>query len=92
MITIMECTDCKFCASFGFGFRVFCLNEKFPANEVCKYVPIGEKKADNCGGFLEDDPFHFTSKQLDEAENFSKNKYGEVTYDGIREWCIEKLF
>ncbi len=83
---IYECTDCKNCASFDFGFRVYCMQASLPAEEVCKYFPVGEMDAERCDCFEEGDPEYFSYKQTDEYEKFSVEKYGDVTYQGVREW------
>ena len=95
MITIYECTDCKYCANFDWVFRVFCLHPDLPANEVCKYQPVGDESAERCEPAIFDAIIgvdypgrEYSGKQLDEAEKYSEAKYGEVTYDGIREWAL----
>lgn len=96
MRTIYECTDCKYCANFSFGYRVFCLHPDLPSDEVCKYAPVeDDNTADDCAFF--DGEFNydhqFSMKELtDEAEPYSEVKHnGEVTYEGIREWCLQKV-
>lgn len=92
---IYECTDCKHCADFDFGFRVFCLHPDFPSDEVDKYHPVGNEDADYCKGFDnwfdENEPHQFSMKEFEDAERYSEEKYGDVTYKGIREWCLEHL-
>ena len=91
---IYECTDCKYCANFHDGFRVFCLHPELESNSVCNYYPVGNKDACHCEGFVEgtEPARRFSWKQLTQAENYSKEKkYGEVTYQGIREWCLKHL-
>jgi len=39
----MECTDCEHCASFADGYRVICMQEDLPPNEVCKYPPVNNR-------------------------------------------------
>jgi len=88
---IYECTDCKHCADFDFGFRVFCLHPDLPSDEVCKYHPVGHQDAENCKGFDEDEPHRFGWKELDNAERYSQDRYGDVSYEGMREWCEDNL-
>jgi hypothetical protein len=89
---IYECTDCEHCASFHAEFRVFCLHPDLPANEVCKYQPLGQKDAfDWCDGFSDGSPEYFSWDHLVEAESYSEEQHGEVTYEGIREWCEKEV-
>lgn len=88
---ICECTDCKHCADFDHGFRVFCLEPYLPSDEVCKYHPIGHHDAENCDGFEEDEPHRFSMKEFNEVEKYGEAKYGEVTYDSVREWCLLQI-
>ena len=87
---IYECTDCAHCADFDFGFRVFCLHPDLPSDEVYKYSPLGDEDSDYCKGFDRDEPHYFTMKDFEEAEKYSDEKYGDVTYEGVREWCEER--
>lgn len=81
----MECTDCKYCASFDFGYRIICLHKDLPAQEVYEYSPLGDKNAENCVGFDEDEPQYFSMAKLIEAEN-SLSEHEEWE-NGIRRWC-----
>jgi hypothetical protein len=84
---IYECTDCEHCANFNFGFRVFCMHPDFSPDEVCKYHPVDEGNAEDCIGFEEGEPEDFYALNIfSVAEKFSEEKYGDVTYQGIREW------
>jgi len=83
---ILECTDCKHCADFNGGYRVYCMHPDFPAEEVCNYFPVGEHDAEDCKGFEEGYPETWGWKMIDEYEKFSMEKYGEVTYQGVRDW------
>jgi hypothetical protein len=90
---IYECTDCKHCADFNGGYRLFCLCPSLPPESVCGYHPVGNNDALDCSGFDDDvDYSHwFSWSQLDEAETYSRKHHGEVTYAGIREWCELQL-
>jgi hypothetical protein len=90
---IYECTDCKWCANFSEGFRIFCLNKELPSEEVCKYYPVGEEDAERCNQF-DDNTYYqveFSSEDFGKAEKFSEEKYQDVTYKGVREWCEEQI-
>ena len=87
---IYECTNCRNCADFVSGYRVFCLADNERSEKVCEYYPVGDGDASYCASFDEDSPHWFSSKGLNEAEEFSEAKYGEVTYQGIREWCLKE--
>lgn len=87
---IYECTDCRHCASFSCGFRVICLHDDLDPAEVCNYFPVGEGDAGDCVHFEEDFPAAFSWSDLTTAEQYSEEKYGEVTYQGIKEWCQEQ--
>lgn len=91
---LYECTDCKWCANFDSGMRIICLHKNLPPNEVCKYLSIGTEDASRCKGFDEDwyiDLHEFSSKDFTTAELYSEEKYGEVTYAGIRDWCESEI-
>jgi len=89
---IYECTDCKLCADFSDGFRVFCLHPDLQPDEVLEYYPLGDNDAMwGCAGFEEGESHMFTWDDLGEAEDYSIDKHGEVTYAGIREWCEKRL-
>ena len=89
---IYECTDCEHCANFNGGFRVFCLHPGLIPQAVCDYHPVGNDDAYECGEFDDFNGSHrFTWEQLTEAESYSIKKYDEVTYEGIREWCLKQL-
>lgn len=89
---IMECTDCKWCANFEFGWRVFCLHPELPPNEVMNYFPVGDENAEKCEiGFEESASIDFWGNDFPEASKFSEDKYQDVTYQGIREWCEMKM-
>jgi hypothetical protein len=88
---IMECTDCKWCANFSDGFRIFCLNEKLPSDEVCKYQPLADRDADNCKEFREWSSVDFSWDDFTAAEKWSEEKYSDITYESIREWCEMKI-
>lgn len=87
MIQIMECTDCKHCANFDYGYRVYCLHPNLPAEEVCKYSPVeNNKSADKCENFEEGDDKEFGYLDIESYEFYCIQKYGVVNYTGIREW------
>ena len=90
MIEIYECTDCKHCASFHSGYRVFCTNPALEPESVLDYHPVGDGNAENCTGFDSGNPMEFTWKQLEEAEEYSKQIDPEqlVTYQGILAWIL----
>ena len=90
---IYECTDCKYCADFHSGYRLFCLHPDLPPDEVLKYFPLGKTDAEwGCDGFEEGEPHLFTWDGLGEAEEFSQQRYdGGITYLGMREWCEARL-
>jgi hypothetical protein len=88
---IYECTDCKWCANFDSGFRVICLHELLPPNEVCKYYPVGDEDAERCSQFYDGSSQDFWMDDFGKAEKLSEGKYGEITYQGIRDWCNEQL-
>jgi hypothetical protein len=91
---IYECTDCRWCANFSDGFRVFCLHKNLPPQEVCKYYPVGEEDADRCWNFDENEYYQedFSWDDFTAAEKYSGEKYdGAVTYKGIREWCEQEI-
>lgn len=87
---IYECTDCKYCADFDYGYRVFCLHPQLPPDEVCKYHPVGYGDAENCMKFDDDEPQRFSMKELEQAEKYSQDHYGDVTYEGVRKWCEQR--
>ena len=84
---IYECTDCRNCASFSAGFRVFCLHKSLSSAAVVDYYPVGDGDARNCNGFDEGEPHEFSYEALVEAEKSNP----EVTYESIRKWCENKL-
>lgn len=88
---IYECMDCKHCADFADGFRIYCLHPELPPDDVLKYEPLGDKDAENCSGFEEGIPQWFPWKFIAEYEKYSMEKYGDVTYEGAREWCEQTL-
>jgi hypothetical protein len=90
---IYECTDCKYCANFNEGFRVICLSIQQPPNEVCKYFPVGDSPASSCKNFDDwvYDQHEFSWDDFSDAEKFSEEKYGEITYRGIRDWCEQQI-
>lgn len=88
---ISECTDCLNCASFAYAYRVFCLHPNLESTEVEKYFPVGEGNAEDCDGFEEGEPEHFTLDEFTQAEEYSIQCYGEVTYEGIREWLEDQF-
>jgi len=68
MITIYECTDCIFCISFGFGFRVACGNAQLPADEVYKYAPVEQTgDANDCDYFVEGNPTEYSEHDITKA-------------------------
>jgi hypothetical protein len=87
---IYECTDCSNCASFSFGWRLICLAEELEPDEVCSYFPIGTHDALECLYFDEDFPIYYSQERFSEAERYSVERYKEITYQGIREWCIRE--
>jgi hypothetical protein len=93
---IYECTDCTHCADFEFGFRVICLEPTLPPDEVCKYFPVGDKDAENCNGFDDRQADDYCTKvffieDFTAAEDYSTEVYGEITYQGLREWIEKKI-
>jgi len=89
---INECTDCKHCADFHGGFRLFCTHPEKPADAVCDFFPVGNTDAFECSRFEEGIPHHYTWDQLGEAEAYSERfRHGQVTYGGIREWLDIRL-
>jgi len=87
---IYECTDCKHCANFHGGFRLFCLHPDLPPDAVCIYHPVGDGDAWNCEGFDDNgNVHHFSMEKLCQAEQYSQEHLGEVSYEGIRAWCDE---
>ncbi len=90
MIITMECTDCKFCASFDAGLRVTCMNPSLPASQVYEYEPLGDDDALNCPGFSEGLPTEFTFEELEEAEDVWKN-FGTLKYsDALKSYAERK--
>ena len=87
---IMECTDCERCADFAGGYRLFCLHPANYASKVCDYFPIGQTSARMCTFFKPGEPRRFTFDQLDEAEQYSTQAKGAVTYEGVREWILKR--
>lgn len=68
MIEIYECTDCKHCLSFGFGFRIACGHADLPADEVDKYSPVVDyKNARDCDKYDDGDPKEFPERDIDKA-------------------------
>lgn len=89
---LYECTDCFNCADFAGGYRVFYLAEELEPDAVCEYYPVGFNDAEDCSCFDDlDFPVLFSQKELGKAEEYSEEKYGEVTYQGIREWVMEQI-
>lgn len=90
---IYECTNCKHCANFHDGFRVICLHPDLPPDEVCEYEPVGDRDASQCDEFIEEFIYahDFSWDNFTEAEKYSEEKYRDITYDGIREWCLEQI-
>jgi len=92
MIEIYECTDCKHCASFAWGYRVFCLHPSLKSDEVVNYAPVNDyNSADKCSEFDEGNPHKFTQNQLVDAEKYMPEKYEMATYEGIRAWCLAQI-
>jgi len=89
---IYECTDCKNCANFDFGFRLFCLCSDLPPEEVCEFHPVGHGDAADCGNFDCDDSIYVSMDDFTECERWCEEKYGDVTYAGVREWCEQRLY
>jgi hypothetical protein len=56
------------------------------------YQPLHDCDAINCPSF-EDylDSHWFTMKEFYKAEEYSEKEYGEITYQGIREWCLKMI-
>lgn len=90
---VLECTDCKHCAVFHAGYRIFCLHPDLPPDEVLNYSPLkpGTDAFYNCDGFSEHTPYFFSWDHLREAERYSEKKYGVVSYGGVREWCEREI-
>jgi len=88
---IAECTDCKWCADFENGYRIFCLNPNLPPDEVLKYQPLFDRDASYCKEFYESESFEFIQRDFSEAEDWCDKIYKDVTYKGIREWCEMKI-
>jgi len=84
-----ECTDCVNCASFDFGFRVYCLYPLIAPESIEKYLPVGNLDAIWCSGFDEGEPLYFSMEDITSCEN-DLEKAGKLDYNGIREWCAEK--
>ena len=88
---ITECTDCGRCASFIDGFRIYCVSSKFPADEVFKYQPLGERNAENCPDLEYYRAMEFSSNDLDEMQESLKplfeNSTEEQLYKAIHDWC-----
>lgn len=89
---IYECTDCKHCANFEDGFRVFCLHPDLPSDEVCKYHPVGNGDASRCSGFMEgyESGLNFSFDQFTEAEAYCEANFEDVDYPGIRDWVEQE--
>jgi len=76
MIIIMECTDCKHCASFGAGTRVACLHPDLPAGNVRLYQPanaLSLRSTTVCRGFKEGLPTEFSLEEISEAYALVRN-------------------
>jgi len=92
MRQVYECTDCKACLNFDYGYRVFCGHPRLKADAVYQYEPVGDRSADLCPEFDED--FRLTNYNVDqlvEAEKYSVEKLGDLTEDGIRMWAVEVM-
>ena len=85
---IMECTDCRNCGSFDFGYRIVCLKDDLPATQIYEFQPLGNRDADFCPGFDDGNPQTFSLEEFTEAYAGILN--GEVEEEGIRRWCKEK--
>jgi hypothetical protein len=85
---IYECTDCQYCADFVDGFRVFCVAPNGQPNDVVDYHPVGDGDASDCPNYYDDLPIYFLWSHLEEAESHSEEKFGEVTYEGIKDWIV----
>jgi hypothetical protein len=88
---IYECTDCSNCADFDSGYRVICLHPELQGNDVEKYFPVGNHDAEDCEYFDDGESPEFSTDEFMQAEKYSEEKYGEIDYPGIREWCLTKL-
>lgn len=89
MRTLYECTDCRFCASFDQGARIFCANPALPPRAADGFLPVGEDSADNCSEFTPGEPHEFTAQEL-EAANNNRLRCGDE-YDWIRNWIERRL-
>lgn len=85
---IYECTDCKHCANFSDGFRVFCMHPDLPPDKVCEYHPVGDGDASDCVGFQEgnDPALDFSWDDFGEAEQDCIDKGLDIDYVNIRKW------
>ncbi len=89
MIITMECTDCKFCASFDAGARVACLNPNLSSGQVYLYEPLGPIDAIECPGFTEGLPAEFTFEELEEAEDIWRGA-GKLGYTSVLKAYAER--
>jgi hypothetical protein len=91
MIEIYECTDCKHCVSFGFGFRVACGCPDLPADEVYKYAPVDprQKSAENCSGYNDGQCKEFPESDINKAvemfgdDVLSLRKWAELKFGQV---------
>lgn len=83
---IFTCTDCKYCANYAGGYRVFCLHPDLKANNVVYYQPVGDQCARSCVGFKEGDCVNVWNDWWERATAFSTSELGQGTYEAVRAW------
>lgn len=68
------------------------MHPDLPPDSVLTYQPLGYDDAEACSGFDEGEPHSWYNwKAIDEYEAYCMEKYGDVTYEGVREWCLLQL-
>lgn len=98
MIIIMECTDCKHCASYEAGETVACLHPGLPANQVQLFYPDNltsdAEDAIRCPGFQEGLPKEFMYGDLQNARrefDEGTDSTDEGYFEALREYALRKL-
>ena len=86
---IYECTDCEHVANFCDGYRIFCMAQELPPDEVCKYYPVDAKDAIYCEEFTEGDGLWLSLDDLKEALRCPDAMGRIESYDGVRAWVRE---
>lgn len=85
-----RCTFCEYCANFAYGHKLVCLHDDLPAKETHRYYPWNMNEVIECPKFSEGDSVHLNMEEYHQAEEYSQRNLGDINYDGIREWVLQK--